>query len=106
MLHRPAGKLRTVGWDQNMPIHAVSPIAPRAATSAASHPRLRFMYFNTVVTDIIQTVFFRLDSRQLIYDRTRSNPRSAANGGAPHALTPAPAGLHYRVFRGELRSRS
>ena len=36
------------------------------------------MYFNTVVTNIIQTVFFRLDFRQLIYDRTRSNPRSAA----------------------------
>ena len=25
---------------------------------------------------------------------------------AAHALTPVPAGLHYRVFRGELRSRS
>ena len=25
MLHRPAGKLGTVGWDQNMPIHAVPP---------------------------------------------------------------------------------
>src|SRR6516225_3350029 len=50
-------------------------------------------------------------------DRTRVNPSSDASGGErkrtecaapqpPHALTAAPAGLHYRVFRGELRSRS
>src|SRR5438093_4630369 len=34
MAHRRAGKLRTVGWDQNMPIHAALSIAQRATTPA------------------------------------------------------------------------
>jgi len=45
-------------------------------------------------------------------DQIRAHPAPAAGKtdhlkfAAAHALTPAPAGLHYPVFRGELRSRS
>jgi hypothetical protein len=52
------------------------------------------MYFNTVVTDIIRTVFFRLDVRQLIETELGLPRVRLQNGSAPHALTPARAGLH------------
>ena len=38
MAHRPTGKLRAVGWDQNMPIHVLLPIARRPAPPSYIEP--------------------------------------------------------------------
>jgi len=44
---------------------------PRAATSATVRSQLCFVYFNTVATDIMQTVFSASTSGSQYSDRTR-----------------------------------